>query len=383
LTQGKSSQSLEGLVGRVPDLEQDEVALRRAASGAPAVAKLARRLHSEQRFRQTPLGILLPGLEAISTPKGSFPPPISARSINCLLRAQIDDWAVIAGWAPADIEALPGVGRTSLEEILSLALRKWARFHLGEPVETNAVEIYDGLLALCAWGESTQGTRGAVAAIAAAAESRDGLPPKVERALRALRRIDGSAADSPSSLERAFLELEAAQGFAVFKRRQLEGAARPPTLRQLGEERGTSRSRAGSQETAFKTLLTGRMNDQDWPIRTAVEELRERLGAVARPNELDDAFAKLDFGSSEVDGHRRRLLLFLCDYRVEEEWVIGPDIEGLTGVILAAARESENADLDAACRQLTLLGVREEVQLGWILSRGGVRIIDGEIVPIE
>jgi hypothetical protein len=68
------------------------------------------------------------------------------------------------------------------------------------------------------------------------------------------------------------------------------------------------------------------MREPDWPIRLAAEQLRERLGAIARSDELYEAFADLDPGRSLEPGahaHRRALLLWLSDYRVGREWVVG------------------------------------------------------------
>lgn len=382
-TQSESISSVEHLIGREPDSERDRDALRRAADGGPTAGRLARRLHADETWRQTPLRGLLVGLGSIEVPPGAFPPDVGVRATNCLLRARITDWWTLASWTPADISALEGVGQRSLDEILRAALRYWAEFHLGDSPQPGAREIYNGLVALSAWGTATLGTQGAAAAIAAANETTAPLPPRVITALRALRQISGSADGSTFSQERAFSELEEAPGFAVFKRRRLEDQMRRPTLAELADELGVTRSRIGQSETNFERLLERKMREEDWPIRLTVEEMRQRLGAVARPGELDELFTALDCGRSLTGPsrqHRRALLLWLGGYRVENEWITGPDIESLTEVILAAAKGRERAGLDAATRQLSLLGVRDELQLAWILSRGNLRIIDEQLV---
>jgi hypothetical protein len=383
--QGDSSQSLEGLLGHVPDPERDRVALLGAINGTPASARLVRKLHTDEDWRRTPLGDLLPGLGSIGSPGDHFPPLSSARAVNCLLSARIEGWPVLADWTPADLSYLPNLGRLTLEEVLALAVREWARFHLEDPTAPSPAEIYDGLVALSAWGASTRGTRGAVAAIAAAAETEEKLPAPVNRAMRALRSIDESETEFRRSLESAFLKLEAMAGFTVFKRRHPKGSAKPPSLSALAREMDVTRSRVEQLEASVQRKFARGMKDPDWPIRLATEQLRERLGTVARSGELDDAFASLDPGHSagpNTKALRRALLLQLCDYRVGEEWVVGPDIESLTDVILAAVANGERTDLDAVSRHLTLLGVREEMQLGWILSRGGFRIMDDRIVSV-
>jgi hypothetical protein len=329
------------------------------------------------------LGVLLLGLDSIDRPHGSFPPPLRVRATNCLLRARITSWSVLAGWTAADVGHLPRVGVTTLEEILRVAIQEWAGFHLGDGRALDPSEIYDGLVALSVWGASTRGTHGAVAAIAAATEAREELPRPVAQALRALRRIGASEEQSRGGLKHAFAELEATPGFSVFRQRQLEGSTGRPTFRELAVELGVSHSRAGQLEKTFKAKITSQMQEEDWPIRLAVEQLRETLGAVARSDELDEAFADLDPGDTLdlSQTHRRALLLWICEYRTDGEWILGPDIGNLTDVILAAVAKRERAEFDAATRHLTLLGVRDEIQLRWILSRVGYRIVDDQIFP--
>lgn len=380
-----NSLTLKKLLGSVPDPERDRAVLLAAVNGAPAMARLAEELHTDDNLSQVPLGELLPSLGSIGAPEG-FPPQASARAVNSLLRGEITGWDILASWTPADLSYLAGVGRLTVEEVLRMAIRAWAGFHLEDPTAPHPVEIYDGLVALSTWGASTRGTRGAVAAIAAAAETSEELPPPVDRAMRALRCIDGPETEFRKCLESAFLELEATAGFTVFERRHPNSSAKPPSLSALAREMNVTRSRMKQLETSVQRALARGMKDPDWPIRLAAEQLRERLGTVARPGELDDAFANLDPGHAagpSTKARRRALLLQLCDYRVDEEWVVGPDIESLTDVILTAAANGEQTDLDAVGRHLTLLGVREEVQLGWILSRGGFRIIDRRIVSIS
>jgi hypothetical protein len=319
----------------------------------------------------------------MDAPQGSFPSPLGVRATNCLLRAKITDWSVLAGWTAVDIGELAGMGPTTVEEILRAMIQEWASFHLGNRPPPNPAGVYDGLVALSAWGTSTRGTRGAVAAITAAAETQEDLPQPVTRAMRALRQIGASEEESRSDFEHAFVELEAVPGFSVFRQRQLEGSV-SPTMVELAGEMGLAHTRVAQLEKSFKRKLTRHMQEEDWPIRLAADQLCETLGAVAHSNELDEAFANLDRGHTlelPTHAHRRALLLWLCDYRTEMEWILWPDIEDLTDVILAAVAKRERSELDAATRHLTRLGVRDGIQLRWILSRVGYRIVDDQIVP--
>src|SRR5262249_9703994 len=151
----------------------------------------------------------------------------------------------------------------------------------------------------------------------------------------------------------------------------------------LAAEQSVSKQQAYAAEAKIRSVLSKRMRKDEWPLRVAIDEMRRQIGSVARPVELSEAFAALDPDGktlTEQLHHRRALLLLLGGYRQTEEWVIGPDIECLTKVILSGLANSGPASLDRAGRQLALLGVREELQMPWILSQYGFRIIDGELV---
>jgi len=330
LSPGEASHLPRNLIGRVPDPERDRVALLRASEGGPALDELASELLYDDRWRGIPLAALLPGIEAFGASAHPFPPPVHTRAATCLMRGRVSNWASLASRTPAELGDLPRAGPITVEEILKVAVREWARFHLQDaPGRSGPIEIYEALLTLCAWGVSTQETDDPVAAVIAAAKHPKGLPPQVARALRALRRIRPAEEESHQSLERAFLELEAIPGFEVFQRRTLSDAAERPTLAELAAELGVSSSRPGQMETVVRRRLTQRMREAAWPIRLATEQLRETLGAVARLREFEEAIADLDPGPSlEPKGspHRRKLLLHLCDYRIDGEWVLGPDM---------------------------------------------------------
>jgi hypothetical protein len=126
------------------------------------------------------------------------------------------------------------------------------------------------------------------------------------------------------------------------------------------------------------------MRDPDWPIRIAVETLQGRLGSIARSGELVDTFAALDDNGalSSHRPHRQALLLQLGKYRITDEWILGPDIERLTEVLLATLVNDRSGDLDAIGRHLSRLGVREELQLAWLISRHDYRIVAGQLVAL-
>jgi hypothetical protein len=163
-----------------------------------------------------------------------------------------------------------------------------------------------------------------------------------------LRRIGASEEEYGGNLEHAFAELEALPGFPVFRQRQLEEKAARPTFRELAVELGVSHTRVGQLEKSFKARIASQMKEEDWPIRLAAEQLRETLGAVARSDELDGAFADLDPGDTldPSQGHRRALLLWLCEYRTDKEWILGPGYSAASATESPTTRSSPMSDLD-------------------------------------
>jgi hypothetical protein len=281
-----------------------------------------------------PLRKLFHGLDLVESPE--FLNRLSVRAMNCIVRAGTPSPSTLAAVTPASLSALPNAGVKTVKEILGAVAREWASAYLGR------------------------------------LRSRTGVAaPSAEDA-------------TPESLVVAFEELEAKRGFEIFARRRLSGDNRP-TVRALAADRGLSRSRVGQLEVAIQRLLSKSMRTVGWPIRVAVEDLQGHLGSVARPEELKTAFSAVDPGGRALPAylpHRRVLLLQLGGYRVSKEWVLGPNIESITTCVLEAVVKDGTAGLDTVGRHLSRFGIREELQLPWILSRHGFRIVDGAVVPL-
>ena len=175
-------------------------------------------------------------------------------------------------------------------------------------------------------------------------------------------------------------------GFEIFKRRRLDRRENRPTRAALAAELRCSRQLVNAKEAAMQAALVERMRDRDWRIRIAVDDLKDRLGELARPGELHQAFMELDPGGNALSDelpHRRTLLLQVGGYRISEDWILGPDVEKLTDVVLQALANSESAHLDSVGGHLSRLGIREELHLPWIVGRHGFRIIGGELLRFE
>lgn len=322
-----------GLIGRSPDPAADAQTLQALLDPTePAAQRFHEALQDPDRC-QRPLRELLPGLDLIEAP--DFLNGLNFRAANALLRADIGGLPDLAGVSPAQVAELPRIGQGSAGLILTAATRDWAMAYLRRSEES----MEEG--------------------------------PRVR---------DGGQSARLEELAEAFEKLESMVSFEPFKRRRLEGS--PIPARTLASELQVSPGLIYAREGAVERAIASGMRDEEWPIRIAVEQLRVRLGSVARPQELDDALAAIDADSQVLSDHlphRVALLLRLGEYQVTEHWILARDIEELTSVVLSAALEAASADVDIAARYLSRLGVREKLQLPWLASRHDFQIIDGTL----
>lgn len=325
---------LLGLIGRSPDPAADAQTLRALLDTTkPAARRFCEALGDPDRH-QRPLRELLPGLDLIEA--AEFSNGLNVRATNALAQAHLIDLSDLAGVTPAQLAGLPRIGVGTVESILTAVTRDWAAAY------------------------RRRGSEGPEVVTRASEE-----PPEPA----GLDRLEG-----------AFEKLESMASFEPFKQRRLEEP--PARARTLAAQLQVSTQLIYAREGALERALASRMRDEEWPIRIAVEQLRARLGSVARPRELDDALAAIDVDSRALPGHlphRVALLLRLAEYRVTDDWVLDRDIDELTGAVLAAALRADFADVDAVARHLSRLGVREELQLPWLASRHGFQIIDGRL----
>jgi hypothetical protein len=317
--------TVSGLLGRTPDRDGDRHLLKSLVDPEGSAAhSLGRAIQADKHWMDSTLHELMPGLGLVQAP--AFMDRLSVRAANSLAQAGLWRFASLGPRTPAEIQTVPHVGPDTLEGILGAVAVEWASAYL--------------------------------------------------------RHDDELEGGKPHALANAFLELERMPGFQTFQRRCLN-AGKPPTLAELAADEDLSRQGVSNRETRVRAALEKRMADGDWPLRIAVDEIRHRLGSVAHHREVDDAFTALDSRGEALlrsAPHRRNMLLWLAEYRLDGEWLLGPDIKSLTKVILSTFANSGSSSLDAASRQLALLGVREEVQVPWILGQHGFRVIDGKLV---
>jgi hypothetical protein len=324
------------LLGRAPDPKADVDLLR--VLGDPSCAetrRLAERLLVDEDLRMLSLRELFPGVGVVESPV--FSTRLSVRAVNCLVRANADTLRDLAEMRPAEIFALPNVGKKSSEEILAVVIAEWAAAYLSSV------------------GDDAEPKQGA--------SSNDEAPP--------LR---------PDSLAKAFTDVEGS-GFEAFRRRRLEAGKRP-SLGKLAMELGISAERVAQLERKVEAGLLKRMRDRSWPISIAVAEMQDRLGSAARRNVFEEFLVEVDphrkvFSDRML--HRRALLLWLAHYCHSTEWITAQEIGGITRAILDALTEHGPAELDAVERHLKRIGVREDQQLPWIASQPGFRIFDGAV----
>lgn len=326
---------LLGLIGRSPDPDADAQTLRTLLKATePTTQRFLEALRDPDR-RQRPLRDLLPGLDLIEAPE--FSNELKLRVANALQQAHLGCLSDLARVTPAQLSELPRVGVGSVELILAAVTKEWAMAYLRR---------------------SGEGSEAATRASAERPPKRGGL----------------------ESLADAFERLESIASFEPFKQRRLKDP--PAHARTLATQLQVSTQLIYAREGAVERTLASRMRNEEWPIRIAVEQLRARLGSVARPRELDDALAAIDVDSQALPDHlphRVALLLRLGEYRVTDHWVLDRDIEELTSAVLTAALRADFADVEAVARHLSRLGIREELQLPWLASRHGFQIIDGRL----
>ncbi len=330
------AEALECLIGKTPDPIADRQLLSELRNPTnPFVSKLVTELHTREEWQHASLRELLPGLDLVDSL--SFTDRLSVRAANCVARAGASIMTSLAALSPWEIFRMQNVGRKTIEEILSAVIFEWASAYLR-------------------LAEDHTSTR--------------------------LNKLNTPLRKSGPSLAEAFASLERTPGFVAFKRRRLE-PSNVPTLAVVSADLGVTPERVRQMQNAVETLLSKRMQKEDWPIRGAVDMLHGRLGSVAHPTELRDAIAEIDHAGEALPDdmpHRLALLLRLAEYHVSDEWVLGPDIESLTKTVLSTLTESGSSDLERTARHLTQLGVRAELQLPWIVSQYGFRIVDGDLV---
>jgi hypothetical protein len=324
------------LIGRTPDPVDDASSLRSLLDpDEAAIRRFCEGLCQGER-REWPLREQLPGLDLVESP--TFSDHLDVRAANALGRVGSLRLSNLATTSPARLIDVPGIGAGTIQLILAAITREWAAAYLRA-------------------GDGAEGTdRGA----------------------------NGEGPLKPASSEGlvdAFEKLEGLAAFETFRQRQLDDD--PPSVRDLAMRLGVSTQLIYEKEARIERVLASRMREDDWPIRIAVEEMRERLGSVASLRDLDEAREAIDSRALPSHlPHRVPLLLKLGSYQVKGEWVLDHDIEALTGAVLAAALGNSSDDVDAVARHLSRLGIREELQLPWLTSRHGFKIVDGRLIAL-
>jgi hypothetical protein len=335
---------LESLVYIVPDPAADRDVLLELRDPAGAAARrLAERLHTESEWRNSPLRELLPGLSLIDAPNFSI--QLSVRAANPILRVGAGTLKGLAGMTPAAILALPRIGEKTAEEVLATAVSEWASAYLDEDGEDRA-------------------------------RYRSG-----EEATLPMRNVDRAQHD----LADAFATIERAIGFKAFRRRQLDSDD-SPTQAKVGADLGIPSERVSHYEKTIRGMLSKQMRDKESPFSIAAEYLRDRLAPLARPHDLTEALSAIDPAERALPQtmpQRCSLLLQLAGLRLSAEWVVDVEIEGIIAALLKGVTETGSADLAALERQLTRLGVRDDLRLPWIVDQPGFQVADGRLARID
>lgn len=334
---------LISLIGRSPNPALDVKRLRRISEGrhGEEVAEFCREIRTSHLRREAPLRELLHGLELVEPI--SFWDLLDSRAVNLLRRSELGSWAALCKANVCAIEEMHGAGPVVVDSTIAGMAKEWADAYLRR------------------WGMP-----GATSNLAPAHRLRPADPPA-----------------GLAELSLAFERLEARPGFEVFATR-LAPNGRPPTYRKLAESSGRSRQAVTAGNTRISRLLHKHMRDPAWPIAAAVRHIEERIGSLATPPETDSLFTALHRESAALGRdkpHRRTLLLWLGGYLLSEEWILSRDLDLITEVLLQALVGSSSSDIDRVAAYLTKLGVREHLQLPWLASQYGYRIVDGRLIP--
>jgi len=308
-------------------------------SDSPAAQGFAERLLSDEVWRSSLLGELLPGLPLIDAPNFSI--RLSVRAANPILKADLAGLRDLATKAPVDLLALPGIGEETAREVLATAVSEWAAAYLG-------------------------GDKG----------DQEASPQQPAKAL--------GRREHQRRLSDAFDEIERATGFEVFRRRKLD-PGESPSQSEVAAALGLKPEQVPHYERAIGKKLTRQMGDKDSRLSVAVAALKDGIGVLARPQDLESTLAAIDpleRAMSKDAPQRRALLLLLAGYRMTDDWVIDVEIAEIVDGLLKGLTETGPADLDAVDRLLARLGVQKDLRLSWVVAQPDYRIVEQKLVRV-
>jgi hypothetical protein len=333
----------ESLVRAVPDSERDREALRELRdSGSPQAMELAERLLSDEAWRCSLLGELLPGLPLIDAPNFSI--RLSIRAANPVLKADLATLRALATRAPVDLLGLPGLGKRTAEELLATVVSEWAAAYLGEDEKNQEASPQQP------------------------ADASEALDPREHQ-----RRLSD-----------AFDEIEETTGFEAYRRRKLD-PGESPSQSEVAAALGLKPEQVPHYERAISRKLARQMRDEDSGLSVAVAALKEGIGALARPHDLERTLATIDPVKRAMPKdapQRRALLLLLAGLRVTDEWITDVEIEEIVDALLKGLTESGPASLDVIDRQLGRLGVRQDLRLPWVIEHPAYRVVEKKLVRV-
>lgn len=344
-TDNRVDKKLIGLIGRPPEARTDTKKLRCLADADdPAGHRLYATIRTSDPWRERPLRELFHGLELVEP--GAFWDRFGVRAVNLLRRAGFLSWSDLCRTSAAEIEELPGAGPGVIEETIGIAAREWARAYLHRWESRDSRGLENG--------------------------ARSSHPP-------------ATMPEELAALPAAFDDLEGMAGFEVFQRRHLQPGP-PPTFRSIAEEIGQSRHAIAAHPGQIGRVIERRLRDEAWPVGVAANHLKKRLGLLARPSELEEELATIHQATEALPKEApqcRALLLYVARYRETEEWILGPDVETVTTALINAFAEEDAADVERISTHLASFGIREHLQLPWLASQYGYRIIDGTLLPVD
>ena len=165
----------------------------------------------------------------------------------------------------------------------------------------------------------------------------------------------------------------------IFSSRIADSANRR-TLRELGEQLGTSRERVRQIETKILRNLSKFIEESSeaQPIRWRVETLKRKLGTAA-PSAYADRFLPSMKG---VTDYSLFMLRLAGPYDAKDGWLTLRSAASTdpTAAISAMADEFGRIDVRQAAKKLSDWGLGHALHMGWLKRHREVRLFNGQLV---
>ena len=333
---------------------------------------------------------------------------LPTRLRNVLLRWRGLTWGPYLEATPRQLLERGGAGRGSLAALIQIA----DGFRLAGLIDTDketlpksfdpagSVEpepasgdkpdpIVNLLRPIVGWGAFERG-RTNLADIFSATQRANELPTEIAKALEGLGSVDLRAwAGALASRYDPWLPLRAFvdgldDGDRTLVRERLVTLDRLATLEELAGRRGVTRERVRQIESKLASRLRSTAVDHRSALGRTVERVRAGIGLAMQVSRVEAADGLSELTPAPLDALETRLLLWLAGpYQVTGEWLVRrPTHKAVetTRTALRTITSSGPAALGHVEDALQAIGMLSSEVLEWIVSVGGFRVHEGQVV---